>query len=1097
MEVIQVFRPIHFKQNSHYELVLLRNRREELADIPIEYIDGIEFQMGEYLQEPTKITLTIPSHITRNGEKFEVPLFKLIKGKMQLLLAIDDRKFVFTIEEESEVETKDNSTKTLVAYERYYKFNSTDFCIATDIATRQLYRKPNETVEVADGVLNWFEQQCSGWTVKEVTEKARKELLMCSSTSNVVLDNIDKTIESEIFNQQVSIDIGEKPLNMTLSMDYTLYDSNNKEYTSSTISFNFTNLPYAVSNISAKYVSTAKNFYGIEFTITHTNGNKSTHEFAFISCKGLRLVSKQVITYELGDLAENWVTKYRTFETTATTWMNMLNSICEAFDCIMLFDSYNQNITVCHRDEFGEMTNVALTYDNALQEISKDRKLSDIVTRLTVESSNTSIASVNPLGTDYVECFDYFMENGIMSSELQHALNEYDKLLEEQNVIFNKLLLEKHEVDQNINLINSQLTSLESKLTGEKSILSSYIKAKEAKKQGAQQAIVKEIENEISSKSKALSDFEKAQTKIANQLAQVGSNIKKENATYKGVKLFNDDLLLELSDYIIEKTITDEVHLTALSVYSYVIEEIKKYQKPIIDFSITSSVEFIKRTGQTLSDCIFLGAKMEVEDRNGDITSEDGTVNLYGFTIDPKIDDVSSLSFTNNAKAPESALKSISKTTQTAKATKSLTDFYKATWVDIKNKTVDIGKVIENGLDLASQKVRSRSELNIIDMSEAGIFLIDANNNDEQLALINDLITMTQDGWRTSKIAISPEGVIADTLIGNMILGQELYISNGEDMSLEIKDYGLTIRDKEHADRIFLGLDKDKNPEFKLGTIEDKSHLIWDKNGLDIRADKILLGSESVTTDSKLEQTANQIRLEVKNVKEGLESSITQTADAIRTEVKNVKEGLESSITQTAEDIRLEVKNTTDNMQSQIKLNADNIATKVDVNGVISTVKQNPDCVQFGFNGIADCVTIDKDGILIRHGNSYSRLDANGFNRWDGTTQSSYHYLQYMGQVDIESEERVKITLPKEFKGKKFNVVVGVKRVRMAYDVYEERFLLMGFYAEIENVDHTNGTFTVYGSVRAANTRDLNGTIVGADYGQDKLHPVIAYWVYA
>ena len=43
-------------------------------------------------------------------------------------------------------------------------------------------------------------------------------------------------------------------------------------------------------------------------------------------------------------------------------------------------------------------------------------------------------------------------------------------------------------------------------------------------------------------------------------------------------------------------------------------------------------------------------------------------------------------------------------------------------------------------------------------MSEAGIFLIDAKINNEQLALINDLITMTTDGWRTSKVAISPEG---------------------------------------------------------------------------------------------------------------------------------------------------------------------------------------------------------------------------------------------------------------------------------------------------------------------------------------------------
>ena len=87
-EVDKVFRPILFKQKSNYELVLMKNRREELTDVPIEYVDSIEFQMGEHSQEPTKINLTSPSHIDRNGEKIEVHLFNMIKGKMQLLLRL-------------------------------------------------------------------------------------------------------------------------------------------------------------------------------------------------------------------------------------------------------------------------------------------------------------------------------------------------------------------------------------------------------------------------------------------------------------------------------------------------------------------------------------------------------------------------------------------------------------------------------------------------------------------------------------------------------------------------------------------------------------------------------------------------------------------------------------------------------------------------------------------------------------------------------------------------------------------------------------------------------------------------------------------------
>ena len=54
-----MFRPVTFKAENDYELILMRNRREELIDIPIDYITSVDYNMGEYLQEPTKISLTI------------------------------------------------------------------------------------------------------------------------------------------------------------------------------------------------------------------------------------------------------------------------------------------------------------------------------------------------------------------------------------------------------------------------------------------------------------------------------------------------------------------------------------------------------------------------------------------------------------------------------------------------------------------------------------------------------------------------------------------------------------------------------------------------------------------------------------------------------------------------------------------------------------------------------------------------------------------------------------------------------------------------------------------------------------------------------
>ena len=95
-----MFRPATYKSENEYELVLMRNRREELIDIPLEYVDSIDFEMGTHLQQPTKLTLTIPSHLTRGTGLIEYPLYNMIKGKMQLRLKVNGTTYRLSIEEE-------------------------------------------------------------------------------------------------------------------------------------------------------------------------------------------------------------------------------------------------------------------------------------------------------------------------------------------------------------------------------------------------------------------------------------------------------------------------------------------------------------------------------------------------------------------------------------------------------------------------------------------------------------------------------------------------------------------------------------------------------------------------------------------------------------------------------------------------------------------------------------------------------------------------------------------------------------------------------------------------------------------------------------
>ena len=839
-----MFRPISFRDENQCTLTLMKNRKEALCEVDVQYIDSVQFKIKEY----AKMSITIPSHISRNGEKLPLPLYDLVRGKMQLILEINSVKYKFIIEEISEKDTKDISTKTLTCYEWQYTLQKLNFIIGDAVITRQLYRGDNQ-LEVSDGVLDMFEQYCTGWSVAHVDQKAQQELTMCSASekiemySNLVINNVNSN--DWLFDKAVTVDIGEKPLNFSISWDCEVYDANNKLYLSTTSTHDFGNLPYAIKRIGAKQITNAQHLHGIVYTITYVNNTQATFEFDFVNCKGLKLKAKTInLVYELGILSENWVTKYRSFEAQSCSWATMLTQIEEAYDCIIMFDSYNQTISVYDYDSFGEEVGLSLTFDNAIKEISKQKKMGDVVSRLYVESTNTSIDSVNPLGTQYVESFDYYIKNNIMSSELIESMNDYTKLIEQKDVEFLTIKSQKNEKDQQLTLQNSRLQSLNGKYTAENSILTSYIKsvndAEEAdksywrNKQKAQQEVVVGIEEEISETLKLIQQLKDETEQMQNQMIQIGIDIKRENAIYNGRKLFNDDLLLELSDYIVESSLSDSVYLTATALYNHAVETLNDMQSVAIDFTISAQIDFLNRLNipKGFSNFIFLGAKLEIEDKQQEITSDDGLVTLYGYTYTPKTNAISNLQFTNNKKTPVSSIKTIGQITKQANASKSLTDFYKATWEDTRKNNVNVNKMIKEGLDLAAQKVRSRTDKNVIEIDESGIFLIDATDNNNQLALINDLICMTTDRWETSKIAISPDGIMAEQLLGQIILSEEVYVGNGEN-TFKILPDGLYVYDanSSHELRVFLGI-KDGKAKLELYSASGDNSLVLSENGI-------------------------------------------------------------------------------------------------------------------------------------------------------------------------------------------------------------------------------------------------------------------------
>ena len=224
----------------------MRNRREELCDIPVEYVTSIDYDINTY----ATMTLEIPSMISYKGTQFNFFLYDEIKGKMLIICDINGEKSKFIIDEDIEItEEKDISVKKLTAYS-YEKTLDKKTFIIPEGATRQLYRSPNETVEISDGILNWLEEQTQ-WSINYVDVDAMKDTGLYMVHDNRVLynqlenANVDKD-EVLWSKADININVGDKPLNMTISYPEISSYRNGVLQKSEVINHTFTNLPYGI-----------------------------------------------------------------------------------------------------------------------------------------------------------------------------------------------------------------------------------------------------------------------------------------------------------------------------------------------------------------------------------------------------------------------------------------------------------------------------------------------------------------------------------------------------------------------------------------------------------------------------------------------------------------------------------------------------------------------------------------------------------------------------------------------------------------------------------------------------------------------------------
>ena len=334
------------------------------------------------------------------------------------------------------------------------------------------------------------------------------------------------------------------------------------------------------------------------------------------------------------------------------------------------------------------------------------------------------------------------------------------------------------------------------------------------------------------------------------------------------------------------------------------------------------------------------------------------------------------------------------------------------------------------GLDLTKMKIVDNADNQEVTWDSHGILCreyspITDSYDDKQLKILHKGLFLTDDNWETSKAGIGnfyyidPEtnevkeayGVIANTLIGNLILSEKVKIFN-ESGSVKIDENGLNIitsaENEDSPQTVFSIKRKENDGETIVLSVDSNGRLILNGSAqITTDSDDIIGNIIGVTETanqvkkaaSELEQKANSISATIGEISEGETiigkiNDIKASADKLSINITNIRDGVTSVGS---------LKNTTDLtdfsfgtdgliISKILKVGEKQISkfkTTIDDNGM--TVAENSSDGT-GEDSWTDVLTADNQGVLARNLHATTYLIVGNRSRFENYDKDGNKY---------------------------------------------------------------------------------------------------------
>jgi predicted nucleic acid-binding Zn-ribbon protein len=598
-----------------------------------------------------------------------------------------------------------------------------------------------------------------------------------------------------------------------------------------------------ISKIMNDTDSVEVNCYSLGFELSA----KLIKDYTVVSYNAKQLLNdllKETI-WNVGYMDAQFELKYRSFDLSGTV-LEGVQKVAEQFNALIVWDTKLRQINFYDPENYGVNKGFKAKMGKLMKGVTQELNLDEFCTRLKLFGKDgLSIQSVNPLGTNFIQDFSYFIypfeqdSNGdvishshYMSDELCIALARYDKVIENNQTNYNSLLTQLKGLNDQLSTRNNELTALKTDLALIQDNLDTY---NATDKTGLPNNTL------IDSKNAKQSQINAKNSEISVLTAQINSvdaSIQTLHNLFKMENNFSPTQLIELNQFVYEKEISDDNYTDAQKLLDDGKKEFNKIREPqiVVDLSLVNFYEIF--TEQHNKDKLSIGDVVAVEHEMLGIKvkayATEITYDFEGSSIDVVVSNAQDL-MSDSERFMKEHTKSIS--------TSATLDMSKYKWDQAKATADDVSQIFNNTIDTVKRNITAGVG-ETVDISRRGIIVKDPADPLKFLIIQHGQLALTNDGGNTWKTAIMPDGIVAERIIGKLLLGNKLIISDN-DGTFVIEGNLLTIKDKQGNIRIQLG--EYKPGVYGLKIVSKLGTVVLDENGI-IQTDTIQLADNVDST---------------------------------------------------------------------------------------------------------------------------------------------------------------------------------------------------------------------------------------------------------